>query len=485
MSEQKAFAARRPLLASVAALALATGGVLAFNVETNSPARAGAIETAENAGPSFADVVARVKPAVVSVKVNVEDASASSNDDGDETDQIPPEMRQFFKRFGGGGPNLEKPMMHKGVALGSGFIISADGYVVTNNHVVDHGKTVTVTLDSGKEVDAKLIGVDPKTDLALLKITQAGDYPFVKFAKGLPRIGDWVLAIGNPFGLGGTVTAGIVSAEGRDIGSGPYDQFIQIDAPINKGNSGGPTFNLKGEVVGVNTAIFSPSGGSVGLGFAIPADTVNAVVADLQHGGVKRGFLGVQIQGVTQEIADSLGLKSNDGALVAETQSDTPAAAAGLKAGDVIVKLNGDAVKSPGELTRKVGALKPGDKADVTYIRGGDEKSASVTLGSVQAEKTAAADEKAEPKGALTLGVQLAPSDKGVEIVKVEPNGQGAAKGLTAGDLILEVSGKPVTNPSEVKAGIEAAKHDGKKAVLMLVKTAQSSRFIAFEFPKA
>ena len=201
-----------------------------------------------------------------------------------------------------------------------------------------------MTLDSGKEVNAKVIGTDPKTDLALLKISEGGDYPYVKFAKPQPRIGDWVLAIGNPFGLGGTVTAGIVSAEGRDIGSGPYDQFIQIDAPINKGNSGGPTFNLKGEVVGVNTAIFSPSGGSVGLGFAIPAQTVDMIVGELQHGGVNRGYLGVQIQPVTQEIADGLGLKDNDGALVAETQPDTPAAAAGLKSGDVIVKLNNEAV---------------------------------------------------------------------------------------------------------------------------------------------
>jgi serine protease Do len=296
-----------------------------------------------------------------------------------------------------------------------------------------------------------------------------------------------VLAIGNPFGLGGTVTAVIVSAEGRDIGSGPYDQFIQIDAPINKGNSGGPTFNLKGEVVGVNTAIYSPSGGSVGLGFAIPADTVNTIVGEIEHGGVKRGYLGVQIQGVTQEIADSLGLKANEGALVAETQPDTPAAAAGLKSGDVIVKLNGEAVKSSAELTRKVGALKPGEKAEVTYIRNGEEKTASVTLGALPGEKVAAADKDEAAKNAMTLGVQLAPSEggKGVEIVGVDPNGQAAAKGLNAGDVILQVAGKEVSSPREVKAEIEAAKHDGKKAVLLLVKSQQASRFVAIEFPKA
>jgi serine protease Do len=488
----RSFAARRPVATSFAALAVAATSVFALTVEQGGPARAGVVEAppaVANSAPSFADVVSHVKPAVVSVKVNIEDAVAQ-NDDGDSEnglDQLPPEMQQFFKRFG--GQNFGKPIMRHGVALGSGFIISQDGYVVTNNHVVEHGgKEVTVTLDSGKELKAKVIGTDPKTDLAVLKIEESGDYPYVKFAKELPRIGDWVLAIGNPFGLGGTVTAGIVSAEGRDIGSGPYDQFIQIDAPINKGNSGGPTFNLKGEVVGVNTAIYSPSGGSVGLGFAIPAQTVDAVVADLEHGGVKRGYLGVQIQPVTQDIADGLGLKSTDGALVAETQPDTPAASAGLKSGDVIVKLNGDTVKNAADLTRKVGSLKPGEKAQVTYVRNGDEKTADVTLGSLQPEKTAAADADASPEhAALTLGVELAPNDhgKGVQIVQVDPTGQAASKGISAGDVILEVAGKPVSSPREVKSEIESAKKDGKKAVLMLVKTAQTARYVAFQFPKA
>jgi len=487
----RSFAARRPVLTSFAALGVAATSVFALTVEQGGPARAGVVEapaSVANSAPSFADVVSNVKPAVVSVKVNIEDASAQNDDSENGLDQLPPDMQQFFKRFGG-GQNFGKPIVRHGVALGSGFIISQDGYVVTNNHVVEHGgKEVTVTLDSGKEVKAKVIGTDPKTDLAVLKIEESGDYPFVKFAKQLPRIGDWVLAIGNPFGLGGTVTAGIVSAEGRDIGSGPYDQFIQIDAPINKGNSGGPTFNLKGEVVGVNTAIFSPSGGSIGLGFAIPAQTVDQVVADLEHGGVKRGYLGVQIQPVTQDIADGLGLKSTDGALVAEAQPDTPAAAAGFKSGDVIVKLNGAEVKNAADLTRKVGALKPGDKAAVTFMRDGKEQTADVTLGSMETEKTAAASEDANPEhAALTLGAELAPAEhgKGVEIVNVDPTGQAASKGIAAGDVILEVSGKPVTSPRQVKAEIEAAKKDGKKAVLMLVKTAQASRFVAFEFPKA
>jgi serine protease Do len=489
----RSFAARRPVATSFAALAVAATSVFALTVEQGGPARAGVVEAppaVANSAPSFADVVSHVKPAVVSVKVNIEDAVAQNDDSDNENglDQLPPEMQQFFKRFGG-GHNFGKPIVRHGVALGSGFIISQDGYVVTNNHVVEHGgKQVTVTLDSGKELKAKVIGTDPKTDIALLKIEEPGDYNYVKFAKELPRIGDWVLAIGNPFGLGGTVTAGIVSAEGRDIGSGPYDQFIQIDAPINKGNSGGPTFNLKGEVVGVNTAIFSPSGGSVGLGFAIPANTVDMIVADLEHGGVKRGYLGVQIQPVTQDIADGLGLKSNEGALVAETQPDTPAASAGLKSGDVITKLNGDTVKDAADLTRKVGALKPGEKATVTYMRDGAEQTADVTLGSLQPEKTAAADDSAAPEhSALTLGVELAPTEhgKGVEIVEVDPTGQAASKGISAGDVILQVAGKPVSSPREVKSEIEAAKKDGKKAVLMLVRTSQASRYVAFEFPKA
>ena len=236
---------------------------------------------------------------------------------------------------------------------GSGFFISADGYAVTNNHVVDKAESVEVTADDGKTYTAKVIGTDPRTDLALIKVDGRNDFPFVRLAETPPRIGDWVLAVGNPFGLGGTVTAGIVSARGRDIGAGPYDDFIQIDAPVNKGNSGGPTFDVDGNVIGVNTAIFSPSGGSVGIAFAIPAETVKTVVAQLKDkGSVTRGWIGVQIQPVTHDIADSLGIKTAEGALVAEPQADSPAAKAGIKAGDVIVKVNGDPVKDARMLSR-------------------------------------------------------------------------------------------------------------------------------------
>ena len=294
-------------------------------------------------GPaSFADMVDRVKGAVVSVKVNVVEKAEADGADSGGGEGLPPGMPplspddplyRFFKRFGGpNGMPMPQPHPHKGQALGSGFIISSDGYVVTNNHVVENSTEVTLTLEGGKAVPAKIIGVDKKTDLALLKITEAGTYPYVQFSDTMPRVGDWVIAVGNPFGLGGTVTAGIVSARGRDIGSGPYDDYLQIDAAVNRGNSGGPTFNAKGEVVGVNTAIYSPSGGSVGIGFAIPSEVAKDVIVALKDkGSVTRGYIGVQIQPVTQEIAESLGLKSTHGALVAQTQPNTPAAAAGMR----------------------------------------------------------------------------------------------------------------------------------------------------------
>ena len=232
-----------------------------------------------------------------------------------------------------------------GMAQGSGFFISSDGYIVTNNHVVEHAKDVTITTTDGKTVAARVVGTDPKTDLALLKVKEGSDYPYVSFASQEPRVGDWVIAVGNPFGLGGTVTAGIVSARGRDIGAGPYDDFLQIDAPVNHGNSGGPSFNAQGEVVGVNTAIFSPSGGSVGIGFAVASDVAKGVVQQLKDNGkVARGWLGVQIQPVTQDIADSLSLKDAKGAIVAKVEKDSPAAAAGLKDGDVVASVNGELV---------------------------------------------------------------------------------------------------------------------------------------------
>ena len=374
---------------------------------------------------------------------------------------------------------------------GSGFFVSSDGYIVTNNHVVQNAKTVTVTMLDGKTLDAKVVATDPKTDLAVIKVDEKGDYPFVTFATEKPRIGDWVVAIGNPYGLGGTVTAGIISADGRDIGDGPYDRFLQIDAPINRGNSGGPTFNMQGQVVGVNTAIYSPSGGSVGIGFAIPAQTAENVVDALEHGGVvSRGYLGVNIQPVTSAIADSLSMKSAEGAIVDQVMPGTPAADAGLKSGDVITKLDGKDVQDAGDLSLRVASLKPGAKVELTYMRDGAEKTADVTLASQKSETVAKAENANEATPAL--GIELAPAgqvagsgDKGVAITGVDPNGAAAAQGLTAGDVILDVAGKPVSTPQDVKSQVASAKNQGKKAVLMRIQTAEGDRYVAVPFPKA
>jgi serine protease Do len=448
--------------------------------------------TPASPGASFADVVDHVRDAVVSVKVKVTE-DADSNENAPEMPQFAPgdPMEKFFKRFGQqGAPGLpHKP--HVQQAQGSGFIISPDGYVVTNNHVVEHGTEVTLVMDDGKTtVPAKVIGTDKKTDLALLKIENGKtDYPFVPFASTAPRVGDWVIAVGNPFGLGGTVTAGIVSARGRDIGAGPYDDFLQIDAPVNRGNSGGPTFNAQGQVVGVNTAIFSPSGGSVGIGFAIPSDTVKTVIAQLKDNGkVARGWIGVQIQPVTAEIADSLGLKNAKGALVAEAQPNSPAQEAGIKSGDVILGVDGEKVEGPRELARKIAGLGPDAKADLTVWHGGAEKTISIKLGVLPPDKEAKADVDSQPEKSTlaSLGLSLATAanvpgagKEGVVIADIDPDGIAAQKGLKVGDVIVEAGGHPVSKPSDITTVLSDAKKDGHKAVLLRIKNQEGSRFIA------
>lgn len=451
--------------------------------------------------PSFADTIQRVRGAVVSVKVNIVE-SATDDEAGPQQQRGPrlqpgDPLERFFRRFGEEGLPFQMPGQRqaprRGMAQGSGFIISADGYVVTNNHVVKNARgDVSLTLDGGKTVNAKVIGTDEKTDLALLKINEAGTYPFVEFGSTAPRVGDWVVAIGNPFGLGGTVTAGIVSARGRDIGAGPYDDFLQIDAPVNRGNSGGPTFDTSGHVVGVNTAIYSPSGGSVGIGFAIPASTVKEVVAALRDKGVvARGYIGVQIQPVTAEIADSLGLKNANGALIAETQPNTPAAKAGLKSGDVIVGVDGENIESPRELSRKIASLGPQHKVNVAYMRGGKEMMAAVTLEQLPDQRADARSSRGGDNGNAErldqkFGLSLAPASavpgagkEGVVVAEVDPDGAGARLGLRSGDVILEAAGQPVTRPSEVSAALAAAKKDGRKAVLLRVKSGDNTRFVA------
>jgi serine protease Do len=310
-------------------------------------------------------------------------------------------------------------------------------------------------------------------------------------ANNTPRIGDWVLAIGNPYGLGGTVTAGIVSARGRDIGASPYDDFIQIDAPINKGNSGGPAFDTEGNVIGVNTAIYSPSGGSVGIAFAIPADTVKTVVAQLkEHGKVTRGWIGVQIQTVTPDIADSLGLKKAEGALVAEPQANSPAAQAGIKAGDVITQVDGNVVKDSRDLAKRIGSMAPGTKIKLTLLHNGEEKTISLTLGQLPNQKEASnnsEDNNGSASAAIgKLGLTLAPADRvqgagkrGVVVTNVDSSGVAAEHGFSTGDVILEVGGKEVATPGDVRNAIGTARHEGRKNVLMRVKSGDNTRFVA------
>ncbi|MFL5229409.1 MAG: Do family serine endopeptidase [Microvirga sp.] len=489
---------RSRALASVAAVAIVASGAVGAALYEGQPALAqtakAPITVNAQAPATFADVVDQVKPAVVSVRVKVENAMSDGEGlPSSQLENVPPQLREFFRRFGDNGmPGDDRrgPRQRREVrqGVGSGFLISADGYVVTNNHVVDGAKTVQVTTDDGRTLDAKVIGADSKTDVALLKVTEGGSFPFVKLAKASPRVGDWVVAIGNPFGLGGTVTSGIVSARGRDIGAGPYDDFLQIDAPINKGNSGGPTFNLQGEVVGMNTAIYSPSGGSVGLAFAVPASTVQTVVDQLQQDGrVSRGYLGVQIQPLTKELAEGFGLSTEKGALVASTQDGTPAEKAGLKSGDVITAVDGEPVANARELTRKIGALKPGAKAEITYLRDGKERTATVALASQPGEKEAKAAPSRSDDGLPKLGLELAPAreGEGVAVAAVDPDGPAAQKGVKEGDVILEVGGHAVSKPADVKAGLEAAHKAGKTAVLLRVKSKEGTRFVAIAMPKA
>jgi len=390
---------RATFLGAAAVAALIAGGAIETGLVAPSTAHAELRSMQQPlAMPSFADVIDRVKPAVVSVRVKMQQVADRSQGSGDEDGDsdgpsfnfpnVPPGspldrlFRDFRGQLGPQGRNDRQPRGEIRQAQGSGFFISADGYLVTNNHVVENGSQVQIVLDDGATRDAKVVGTDPKTDLALLKV-EGSDFPYVKLASQKARVGDWVLAVGNPFGLGGTVTAGIVSAQHRDIGQGPYDDFLQIDAPINRGNSGGPTFNLAGEVVGVNTAIFSPSGGNVGIAFAIPASTVDTVVSSIQHNGgvVTRGFIGVQMQPVTKEIAEAIGLKEPKGALVAEALKDSPAAKAGIKTGDTIIAVDGETVKEAKDLSKKIAAVAPGKSVNLTIYRKGEERTVSVEVG--------------------------------------------------------------------------------------------------------
>lgn len=432
--------------------------------------------------PDFSEMVKRVRPAVVTVQV---EATA-------RTAQLPglplddPALREFLKRFFGDLPPMPPPGEGPKVrGLGSGFIIDPKGIIVTNNHVVAEADTITVVLDNGDEFDARLLGRDEKADLAVLKIDAGRDLPFVEWGDSDKfEVGDWAIAIGNPFGIGITVTAGIVSARGRDLHSGPYDDFIQVDAPINRGNSGGPLFNQDGEVVGVNTAIFSPTGGNIGIGFSIPSNQARAVVKELiEKGHVVRGWIGVTIQPVNRDIADSLGLDRPRGALVAKVEPGGPAARAGIRTGDVILKFGDREVRRLRDLTRAVADTDPGTKTTVEVWRNGEVRRLTIATGKMPEEEGAAVaaggGAGAASASALDeLGIRVRPSDEGLVVTAVDPRSDAAEKGIRPGDVIVTANQEELRSVADLERVVREAKKKGRRSVLLLVGRGGVQRFV-------
>jgi serine protease Do len=507
---------RRGLLAASSAGAIAFFGMAAFaaaqsgsvhlaaagapahpSSEYHAPAHNSPPRMLENGAPfSFADLVERVSPAVVTVTVEQQMKPMQSFN----PEELPEPFRDFFNQFGEGGRQFSMP--HKAVAMGSGFIIDKAGYIVTNNHVVADGKKITVKLPDGREFTAKLIGADDATDIALLKLKSDKPLPTVDFGDDRTvRVGDWVIAVGNPFGLSNTVTAGIISSIGRDVGNGPYTDYLQIDAPINRGNSGGPTFDLEGKVIGMNSMIYSPSGGSVGIGFAIPSSTIHDVVAQLEaHGRVARGYLGVQIQNVTPEIAASLGSHDVKGAIVANVVGGGPAAKAGFVPGDVILAVNGKLVEDSRDLTRRVAALPAGTKAVFTVVHSGSQKTLVATIGARKEERLASNDggpaedssAMASTGEAMGLGLTAVTPEvrrnynlddhvNGVLVTRVDPESDAADKGIQPGDVVVSVGNKAVHTPQDIKSQISGAQASGRKSVLVLIDGNSGQRFVALK----
>jgi serine protease Do len=489
------------------------------NAESNAPAKNITRQVQNQTAvslPSLHPIVDRVMPAVVNVSVRMKSDEVAQAQNDEENNDEPPEatppgaqqgtpfddlLRRFFGERGlppGLSPHgpRQGPGEGEAVALGSGFIIDPTGYVVTNNHVVGKADKVTVIFQDNSKHPAKIIGRDEKTDVALLKIDTDEKLPFVQWGDSeAAQVGDWVVAVGNPFGLGGSVTAGIISARGRDINSGPYDDFLQIDAPINRGNSGGPTFNQQGEVVGINTAIYSPNGGSVGIGFAIPSNLAKNIVAQLkEHGSVERGWLGVKVQGVTPAIAKSLGMKPDapEGALVAEVTQGSPAAKAGLQQGDVITAVDGKPVDKLHDLPRLIAEAGVGKPVDLTIRRNGTEQQLAATLGKQpQSEQVAANDEDGSPAQAadVALGLKLAPLDararqqlglpkdaKGVVIADVADDSPLVDTGVRPGDVIVSVNQRPVHKPDQAAQALREAQKD--KQVLLLLNRRGEQQFV-------
>jgi serine protease Do len=471
------------LCAAAAGGYVARAGGVADGAVNGRPAPSAAV----GAPVSFADIVQRVAPAVVSIEVEGKMGprpvalEGDGQDDGGSPQNLPPELRRFFQQ----APQAQAQPMR---GAGSGFFISADGYLVTNNHVVEGADKITVHTSDDRTFKARLIGRDPATDLAVIKV-EGRDLPFVSFEdRAKPRVGDWVVAVGNPFNLGGSATAGIVSALGRkNLSGSSYVDFMQIDAPINRGNSGGPTFDLAGRVVGVNTMIYSPSGGSVGIGFDIPADVVASVSKQLiSTGKVTRGFIGATVQDVTPEIAESLGVKGK-GALVAEVTEGGPAAAAGIQQGDLVLQVNGQPISSASDLTRAVGLARAGDPIRLQVRRDGQVRDINVRSGLRPSEDSLAANDRTAPRGdgadggALgALGMQVAPDTqgKGVRVAGIDESSDAAQKGLRRGDLILRAGDKAINTPAELKAAVAEAKKAGRKSVLLFVGRGAQHTFV-------
>jgi serine protease Do len=503
--------------AIAAAALIGAGGQWAHaNAQTQAAAQAGAVNArpvaATSIAPvSFADLVQRVAPAVVSIDVEGKGgkdnvalqgrgfAAPDSDEDDDDDDEgaMPFDFRKLFPhtpgaRRGGQPDGQELPRMQ---ATGSGFFISADGYIVTNNHVVEGADTITVRTSDDRSLKAKLVGRDPATDLAVIKV-QAGTYPFVSFEdRAKPRVGDWVIAVGNPFNLGGTATAGIVSALGRaNVSGSSYVDYMQIDAPINRGNSGGPTFDVSGRVVGVNSAIYSPSGGSVGIGFDIPADVAASVTHQLiAEGKVTRGYIGATVQSLTPEIAESLGVNEHKGALVAELTPGGPSEKAGLRPGDLVMKVNGHDVASASGLTREVGLARAGEEIRLQVRREGRMQDVVVRSGVRPSEAVIAkAGYDVEPQaetpkeGAHVLGMRLSPKEGGgVAVEGVGANSDAGRKGLHQGDVILQANGVKAQSPADVAAAVAEARKAGRSSVLLMVARDGHRTFVPVEIGTA
>ncbi len=492
-------ATSRPRAATLTlALLLGTTALLPTLPGFAPPLNAAPLPSNELPG-SFADLVERVSPAVVSV-IATRPAPAQASFDGmGQENPLSPFFRDFGLPIPGVPPQDQRPSPRQapdGQAMGSGFIIDPEGYVVTNNHVIADATAVAIVLEDGRRLDATIVGRDDKVDLALLKVESTEPLPHLAFGDSdAVRVGDWTIAVGNPFGLGGTVTAGIVSARGRDINSGPYDDYLQIDAPINRGNSGGPTFDVHGNVIGINTAIFSPTGGNVGIGFAIPSNLAEPLIAQLKEDGrITRGWLGVQIQPVTPLIADSLALEEARGALVASVTPASPAAEAGLEVGDVILELAGEPIETVRELTRAVALAEPGQPQAMTVWRRGETQALEVAPGEAPAAQLASAEpmQAAPPTAEVeVLGLELAALDEATRMAAgLAPEAAGvvvvgaqgaAAEWLRVGDIILSVDNEPVATPEAVVELVAAAEAKDRTAVLVLINRNGEQRFATLD----